>query len=295
LNSYKSYAEDALTVKQQLDRIIEEVKDLNKAVFNKSFDKDQLYLTENSNDTERFTSIDIRIYDLEKDIKNLTLQLEEILFKLEDISNGMNSLENELITKLEKIKIESKANNIDNNELESSEETAEKEKNTLGKIIISHDNQVSNQTDSSILVIQEETNNQEKELSKLTPEEQLQFALDQMMKKNYEKSKKILEDFIINFSDNQLAGSAHYWLGKIYLFESNFRKAAIVFGEGVQKFPKSIKAAEMYYELAKSLEEMDKIPEACKTLSLLEENYKGNKYTKDSEKIKDKLNCQTNN
>jgi len=295
LNSYKSYAEDALTVKQQLDRIIEEVKDLNKAVFNKSFDKDQLYLTENSNDTERFTSIDIRIYDLEKDIKNLTLQLEEILFKLEDISNGMNSLENELITKLEKIKIESKANNIDNNELESSKETAEKEKNTLGKIIISHDNQVSNQTDSSILVIQEETNNQEKELSKLTPEEQLQFALDQMMKKNYEKSKKILEDFIINFSDNQLAGSAHYWLGKIYLFESNFRKAAIVFGEGVQKFPKSIKAAEMYYELAKSLEEMDKIPEACKTLSLLEENYKGNKYTKDSEKIKDKLNCQTNN
>jgi len=295
LNSYKSYAEDALTVKQQLDRIIEEVKDLNKAVFNKSFDKDQLYLTENSNDTERFTSIDIRIYDLEKDIKNLTLQLEEILFKLDDISNEMNSLENELITKLEKIKIESKANNIDNNELESSEETAEKEKNTLGKIIISHDNQVSNQTDSSILVIQEETNNQEKELSKLTPEEQLQFALDQMMKKNYEKSKKILEDFIINFSDNQLAGSAHYWLGKIYLFESNFRKAAIVFGEGVQKFPKSIKAAEMYYELAKSLEEMDKIPEACKTLSLLEENYKGNKYTKDSEKIKDKLNCQTNN
>jgi len=295
LNSYKSYAEDALTVKQQLDRIIEEVKDLNKAVFNKSFDKDQLYLTENSNDTERFTSIDIRIYDLEKDIKNLTLQLEEILFKLDDISNEMNSLENELITKLEKIKIESKANNIDNNELESSEETAEKEKNTLGKIIISHDNQVSNQTDSSILVIQEETNNQEKELSKLTPEEQLQFALDQMMKKNYEKSKKILEDFIINFSDNQLAGSAHYWLGKIYLFESNFRKAAIVFGEGVQKFPKSIKAAEMYYELAKSLEEMDKIPEACKTLALLEENYKGNKYTKDSEKIKDKLNCQTNN
>jgi len=295
LNSYKSYAEDALTVKQQLDRIIEEVKDLNKAVFNKSFDKDQLYLTENSNDTERFTSIDIRIYDLEKDIKNLTLQLEEILFKLDDISNEMNSLENELITKLEKIKIESKANNIDNNELESSKETAEKEKNTLGKIIISHDNQVSNQTDSSILVIQEETNNQEKELSKLTPEEQLQFALDQMMKKNYEKSKKILEDFIINFSDNQLAGSAHYWLGKIYLFESNFRKAAIVFGEGVQKFPKSIKAAEMYYELAKSLEEMDKIPEACKTLALLEENYKGNKYTKDSEKIKDKLNCQTNN
>ena len=103
LNSYKSYAEDALTIKQQLDRIVEEVKDLNRAVFNKSFDKDKIYATENNDDTERFTSIDIRIYELEKDIKNLTLQFEEILFKLDDISKDMNSLETDLFTKLEKI------------------------------------------------------------------------------------------------------------------------------------------------------------------------------------------------
>ena len=99
----------------------------------------------------------------------------------------------------------------------------------------------------------------------------------------------------MNFSENQLSGSAHFWLGKIYVFETNYRKAAIVFGEGVQKFPKSIKAAEMYYELAKSLKEMNKIPESCKTLNLLEENYKSSKYSKDPEKIKDSLNCVANN
>ena len=38
----QSYAEDALTIKQQLDRLMEEVKDLNKAVFNKSFNNKQL-------------------------------------------------------------------------------------------------------------------------------------------------------------------------------------------------------------------------------------------------------------
>ncbi|MBT4950919.1 MAG: hypothetical protein HON34_03870, partial [Pelagibacteraceae bacterium] len=96
-----SFADDALTVKQQLDRIIEEVSDLNKAVFNKSFDKKKLYSNEEENDMQRFTSIDIRIYDLEKDIKNLTLQFEEILFKLDDISNNMNSLEAELFDKFE--------------------------------------------------------------------------------------------------------------------------------------------------------------------------------------------------
>ena len=120
----------------------------------------------------------------------------------------------------------------------------------------------------------------------------MQYALDQMMKKNYNKSKISLEEFIDDFPDNQLSGSAHFWLGKIYLFESNYRKAAIVFGEGVQRFPQSIKAAEMYYELSKSLKEMNKFSEACKTLLILNQNYKGNKFTKDPEKIKDSLGCE---
>ena len=51
----------------------------------------------------------------------------------------------------------------------------------------------------------------------------------------------------------------------------------------------------MYYLLAKSLKEMKKNPEACKTLYLLEENYKDNKFAKDPEKIKVELNCQNDN
>ena len=56
-NSNKSYSEDSLTTKQQLDRIMEELKDLNKAVFNKSFDNDNNFAINDPNDTERFTSI----------------------------------------------------------------------------------------------------------------------------------------------------------------------------------------------------------------------------------------------
>ena len=291
INFNKSFAEDALTIKQQLDRIMEEVKDLNKAVFNKSFDNEKLNSLDESIDAERFTSIDIRIYDLEKDIKNLTLQFEEILFKLDDISNDMADLESELILKLEKSNIESKKENIENYQDTTEEDLEIKEKNTLGKIVISDNIDAENDKDSSDLNIEKEKNSLLKELSSLNPEEQMQYALDQMMKKNYNDSKNILDEFIKNFPENQLSGSAHFWLGKIYLFETNYRKAAIVFGEGVQKFPNSIKAPEMYYELAKSLKEMDKIPESCKTLTLLEQNYEGNKFTKDPEKIKDKLNC----
>ena len=244
INLNKSFAEEALTIKQQLDRIMEEVKDLNKAVFNKSFDNEKLSSLDESIDAERFTSIDIRIYDLEKDIKNLTLQFEEILFKLDDISNDMIDLESKLIIKLEKINIQPKEN-IENNKIISEDELDVEEENTLGKLVISDKNNTENDNASSDLNIENEKNSLTQEVSNLKPEEQMQYALDQMMKKNYNDSKNILNHFIENFPENQLSGSAHFWLGKIYLFETNYRKAAIVFGEGVQKFPNSIKAPEI--------------------------------------------------
>ena len=146
-----SFADDALTVKQQLDRIIEEVSDLNKAVFNKSFDKKKLYSNEEENDMQRFTSLDIRIYDLEKDIKNLTLQFEEILFKLDDISNNMNSLEAELFDKFEIIEFKFKKTGSEVNKEEITQSTLVKEENTLGKLIISDTKQVSGNVESKNL------------------------------------------------------------------------------------------------------------------------------------------------
>ena len=41
----------------------------------------------------------------------------------------------------------------------------------------------------------------------------------------YDKSKNMLKNFIKNNEENQLSGSAHFWLGKIYIFESNGDKA----------------------------------------------------------------------
>jgi tol-pal system protein YbgF len=289
---YSLRAEESLTIKQQLDRIVQEVSDLNKAVFNKSFDRNDLNLKNNQDDTERFTSIDIRIYDLERDIKTLTLQFEEIIFKLDDLSSYIQKLENEMSLNLQEIKNKSEIQNTQSSK-ERSITLGVEEENTLGKLIISEDSKDISSNEETNL--EEKLTNQDKEINNLSPEEQLQFALDQMMKKNYDQSKISLEEFIENFPENQLSGSAHFWLGKIYLFESNYRKAAIVFGEGVQSFPQSIKAAEMYYELSKSLKEMNKYSEACKTLSILNQNYKGNKFTKDPEKIKDTLECEVEN
>ena len=188
-NFNKSYSKDSLTTKQQLDRIMEELKDLNKAVFNKSFDNDNNFAIDDPNDTERFTSIDIRIYDLEKDLKNLTLQYEEILFKLDDLSSHVKSLEEEFTTEIKKNIIDLTTENSDNIKSENKNDKLVKQENTLGKIIISDKNNLSNDTDASKLTTETQISKEEEKLSNLTPEEQIQFALDQMMKKNYNESK----------------------------------------------------------------------------------------------------------
>ena len=292
-NSYALRGEEALTIKQQLDRVMQNLSDLNKAVFNKSFDSKNLNLNDNEQDVERFTSIDIRMYDLENDIKNLTFQFEEIIFKLDDLSKNIDRIETEINLNLEGLKNSVITDAEVLNKNVSNESKVEKEANTLGKLVLS-ENKSENTSENKSTPLQEELVLNE-ELDSMSAEEQLQFALDQMMKKKYENSKISLEKFIAKFPDNQLSGSAHFWLGKIYLFESNFRKAAIVFGEGVQKFPNSIKAPEMYYELSKSLKEMNKFSEACKTLEILKQNYKGNKFSNDPEKIKNSLKCNDEN
>ena len=297
--SHQLRSEDALTVKQQLDRITQEINDLNKAVFNRSFDPKNINSNNNDQnndqDVERFASIDLRIYDLEKDIKNLTLQFEEIIFKLDDLSNYMNKIETELNSNLNDIKDSNLKTNTDtstNNESNTS--GIVKEENTLGKLVLSDkQSEIISENETESAQIEEPVQNND--LENLSPEEQFQLALDEMMKKKYENSKISLEKFIEKFPDNQLSGSAHFWLGRIYQFEKNFRKAAIVFGEGVQKFPKSIKAAEMYYELSKSLKEMNKLSEACKTLEILSKNYKESKFASDPEKINNSLQCNNEN
>ena len=154
------------------------------------------------------------------------------------------------------------------------------------KIIELHSSQSLNQLilgDSKLIINNDNVN---------TPEEDLQVALDFMLKQKYIEAKVSLESFIQSYPENTLSSSAHFWLGKIYLFEKNYRKSAIVFGEGIQKFPTSVKAAEMYYELAKSLFMMGKPEEGCRTLVLLSERYPKSKIIKKRDESYN-LNCNT--
>ena len=82
--------ESSLTINQQLERLQREVSDISKMVFN----NEQNFSSEKNPDfVKNLSAIDMRIYDLEKDVKNLTSNIEDLFFKIDDLIDKINSVE----------------------------------------------------------------------------------------------------------------------------------------------------------------------------------------------------------
>ena len=138
------------------------------------------------------------------------------------------------------------------------EDKDEIQENTLGTLKISSNDESTITTDMEV-----EDTNEDIAKEALIPEDQFQIAFDKIRKKQYGEAKLLLTDFISNNPNNQLSGSAHYWLGELLLLEKNNREAALILAEGYQKFPKSIKAPDMLYKLSGAIFEINKNLEAC--------------------------------
>ena len=276
--------ESMLTIKQQLDRLQREVNDLSKSIFKNSNKSNENFTDNNDSQTVNFAAVDMRIYDLEKDIKNLTMNLEELIFQLDEIINRINKIEEDFDTKLQKIVVENSKENIDNKNKKEDKEVVivENSENTLGTLIISSENNKVEETNQSQINL---------DLTNLSPENQFQIAFDQIRNKNYDEAKLSLKSFIKQNPENQLSGSAHYWLAKLYLFEKNYREAVLTFVEGHEKYPNSIKAPNMLYEMADALLEMGKNKEACVTLTTLSKEFSSHKLKNKAEKKKLEISC----
>ena len=110
-----SNAEDSLlTLKQQLDRLQREVNDLSKSVFTSKRDSfEQQEKTDDTTGTIDLTAFDLRIYDLEQDIKKLNNSFEELIFQIDDLTQLYKELNVDLSTLSLKIENSIKKNNLD--------------------------------------------------------------------------------------------------------------------------------------------------------------------------------------
>jgi len=265
--------ENLLTLEQKIDRLQREVNDLSKLVFTRDISNINNSNSSESENSMNVAAFDMRIYDLEKDIKILNLNFEELIFQLDELKNLFEELtikiNTSIINESENVTISEvssvKKNNEDEIVLENSE-------NTLGVLKI-------NSEDLSEKNKEVSQNNLDTEFQNLEPDKQFQLALDLLRSQKFDQAKKYLKTIISNNGDNKFSGSAHYWLGEIYLLKKDYREAALIFAEGYQKYPLSSKAPDSLYKLAEALSKINKTNEACNTFRKFLKEYINHKLT----------------
>ena len=284
LFSLSAYGEEGQrSLKQQLDRLQRDVNDLSKLVYQKNFHDVESENKAESENSMNISAFDMRIYDLEKDIKTLNLNFEEVLFQIDELKKLYEELNIKIDTHLINKSRETKTSEFSSNEINDNSISEDfLGENTLGTLKINSedlsDSTEENQPDNKIL--------------DLSPDEQFQIAFDLLRSQQFDQAKTALEDFIDNNSENQLAGSSYYWLGEIHLLKKNYREAALIFAEGYQKYPTSIKSPDSLYKLAEALSQIDKINDACNTLKKFTKEYINHKLINKTNSMIIELECE---
>ena len=103
------------------------------------------------------------------------------------------------------------------------------------------------------------------------------IQLSDRNKKKYENAIKLLWASKFNEAESELQNlkkiepddlmpNIQYWLGEVYYAQKNFEKAIIAFGEGLEKYPESIKGPDNLLKLGLSFSNLKKKDEACNVL-----------------------------
>ena len=275
-----------LQIKQKLERIERDIADLQKTLFTKN--EEQISLDSGNQDTSsQITVFDMRLRDIENELQAINLNYENISFEFDDLKKALEELSLELddailILNNSMMAIDNKIQTYDSSE----------NNNVLEQQDLNESNQSQNETTNTLGTLKinskdlSDSNNVSKADEKiifLSPEEQFQAAYDKIRSQKFEEAKSDFNLFIKENPSNVLTGSAHYWLGEIYFLQKEYREAALVFAEGYQKYPNSVKAPESLYKLAETLVKIEKKEEACNTLRQLILKYPNNKLIEKSQ------------
>lgn len=270
-------AEENIKIQQTLKTLQRDVLDLQKIILKDN--KDIQNTNTNLIDVSEITVFDMRIRDIEKELKNLNFLIEDNSFKIIELNKQIDKL----LINLNSLKVEqiqNSNNTVSDVDVIITDEN--NEQNTLGELVIDGNTD----SDSKLILSEEKV-----VTNKDSPDTQYQKAYESLITQNYDDAKNLFEEFINQNESHELAGSANYWLGEIFFLQKEYTEAALVFAEGYQKYPDGNKTPDTLYKLAISLNKLGKAEDSCFTLNELVNKFSTNRLVKKAEKEIIKLEC----
>jgi len=136
------------------------------------------------------------------------------------------------------------------------------------------------------------SNNEKTQLSDIEIKKKYENAIKLLWASKFNEAESELQN-LKKIEPEDLMPNIQYWLGEVYYAQKNFEKAIIAFGEGLEKYPESIKGPDNLLKLGLSFSNLKKKDEACNILLELKIKYKDapkNVQERASSEIK-KLEC----
>ena len=200
----------------------------------------------------KINSITQKLNLLENNIKNITnlsfnldfaLKRIERHLELTSINNG-NIKQNNKETPSKPTFVENKNNNINVKNLEN------KTEGVLG-FIKEPTSSGSDNNEQDKVTFKSDTD-KDKLLTKTSPEENYNIALDYAVDLDFVNAEKAFKEFLTIYKDSKQTADAQYWLGRVYFAQGKFEEAAIALAEFNSVFPNDSRFQETTLLIAES-------------------------------------------
>lgn len=103
--------------------------------------------------------------------------------------------------------------------------------------------------------------------------EQYNYAFGLLRDSDFKGAEAAFRSFLQKHPGDPLAGNAQYWLGETYFVRGEYPAAATAFAEGYQKYPQGPKAADNLLKLGMSLGNSGRKNDACFSFARLERDF----------------------
>ena len=126
-----------------------------------------------------------------------------------------------------------------------------------------------------------------------SPMERYNFAFSLLRKSEFDRAEQAFTEFIAAHPDDDLAANAQYWLGETYYVRNQFDAAAAAFLQGIKQYPASSKAPDTLLKLGITLRELGQPAEACNTWNELLRSFPDadNRIRNNAEQQKQRTDC----
>ena len=207
-SSYKVYGEELESVLQELEILKNDIKTLEKAVYNQDVTSSEFTLDGSNNANDVLTKHLLKLSELEEQFKLLTNNFEEINFKLDKLSSRITKIQTDNQMRFQDLESSdaSKSAKTEKNKKLPGSDAAQDLGQALEIGVADSDASAAEQIqqtqsiDSVGSVVTETTERAEKMLPETTPEEQYKFAVSFIKVGDYETAELALREFVDNNS-----------------------------------------------------------------------------------------------